>query len=394
MARSAKKWPVFICYRQIDGAEAADEVATLLDGETVTVRDAETGRDERFDLVVYQDKNAVTGGDWTKIHKANLERARAFIMICTAAASIDHRKKHHNDWVQHEIDWWLEHRPEIAPIMIDAMGAEGLYVPASILEKWPNVQRTQLIASEWRKLRAAELSAEKSRIKDLLKGEVTRSRQEFISQELAEAAKREKDLEEALKKEKVAVARQQRNFKIAVALGCVAAVFALSALAFGISSANNADLARKNELTAQENETAAKEAEKKALKAKRAVDKLIGRINIAGATPEGKSAFRKICDEAVSVTRKIAVSQSPAAETAEIQRFRELYFGPMNMIEIRQQIKSYRTNVEDIVNSDIESTMVAFDRALKSEPIPNSSDLENLSKNIGLECDKFLGSRG
>ncbi len=208
MEKELKKWPVFICYRQVDGTEAADHVAKLLNGQNVRATDPETGRDEQFVLSVYQDKNATTVGDWTTTHKENLERARAFIMICTAGASIDDRKKGREDWVHHEIDWWLENRPKLAPILIDALGAGDQYVPKSILKKWPNAQRHPLIASEWDKLKDTELKAEKFRISDLLIKEVTYSQEKFLKQELAEAAEREAKLSDALANERDALAKE------------------------------------------------------------------------------------------------------------------------------------------------------------------------------------------
>ncbi|MDH3660862.1 MAG: hypothetical protein OEU92_12705, partial [Alphaproteobacteria bacterium] len=250
MAEALKKWPVFICYRQVDGTEAADHVANVLDGQQVHATDPETGRTEQFVLNVYQDKNATTVGDWTTTHKENLERARAFIMICTAGASIDDRQKGRKDWVHHEIDWWLENRPTIAPILIDALGAEDRYVPDSILAKWPNAQRTRLVASEWDKLKAPELATEKSRISDLLKREITHSREEFLSQELADSIEREINLTRARNK-------LRRLNLAALVLLLIASAAAIFAIGKSEEAGASAEIAQSNEKTALTNQARA-----------------------------------------------------------------------------------------------------------------------------------------
>lgn len=358
-----KKWPVFICYRQIDGTDVADYVAKLLDNQVVRAKDPSSAIEEEFTLVVYQDVNATTAGDWVNVHQANLKRARAFIVICTAASSIDHRRRRRDDWVHKEIDWWLEFRPEIAPILIDALGTGDLYIPDTILDRWPNAQRIPLIASEWNKFKAAELTDEKSRITNLLKREVTRSREEFIALELADAARREAKLAAAL-------IRKNRWFY-------TASIFALTAcLAAAVAYYSRSTT----------------------LDTKAEIDELIRRVNVGGQNVHGKTAMRNICKEAITVSSSL-VNDNGHIHGESVSKFWELYYGSMNIVEIRQQTEQYSGDSAELVRSSIETAMVKIGNALieiknNERPIQNRLSLPQLSKELAMECDGYTGEQG
>ena len=107
----------------------------------------------------------------------------------------------------------------------------------------------------------------------------------------------------------------------------------------------------------------------------------------------GAAASKKICEEAIEVTSKLAIKKDDD-KSAE-QRFWELYYGEMNLIELRQKTKSYIEDDGDLTNSRIESAMVAFGEtltAIKSgdDSIPPTISLQQLAQKVKTECDAFL----
>ena len=74
-------WPIFICYRQVDGLTAARRLHELLDKSEVT-----GPKGERILLDVYLDQTMPAVADWREIHRPYLERARALIVVCTPGA--------------------------------------------------------------------------------------------------------------------------------------------------------------------------------------------------------------------------------------------------------------------------------------------------------------------
>ena len=126
---------------------------------------------------------------------------------------------------------------------------------------------------------------------------------------------------------------------------------------------------------------------------KKDIDDIIKRINVGVSTDPGAAASKKICEEAIEVTSKLAATNDDD-KSAE-QRFWELYFGEMNLIELRQKTKSYIEDDGDLTNSRIESAMVAFGEtltAIKSgeDSIPPTISLQQLAQKVKTECDAFL----
>lgn len=209
------KWPIFICYRRDDGREAASYVRGLLHKQKVKAVNPETNRQKTFELSVYQDTNVASPQDWMKTHELNLECARAFVMICTAGAKIDHREDGGDDWVHHEIDWWLENRPKIAPILIDATGADARYLPIAIETKWPRAQRTKLVAADWDKLKPADLKAAQDSTRAPLIGGIVGSGEEYLKREREEREIQAQKLQAANANAK----RWKEHFLLAAAAG-------------------------------------------------------------------------------------------------------------------------------------------------------------------------------
>ncbi len=126
---------------------------------------------------------------------------------------------------------------------------------------------------------------------------------------------------------------------------------------------------------------------------KKDIDDIIKRINVGVSTGPGAAASKKICEEAIEVTSKLAITNNDD-KSAE-QRFWELYYGEMNLIELRQKTKSYIEDDGGLTDSRIESAMVAFGEKLKEiksgkESIPPTISLQQLAQKVKTECDAFL----
>ena len=140
---SLKEWPVFICYRQTDGKEAAQWLHDKLHGSDLPV--IAESHSQAVHLDVYFDQTAPAVDDWMKVHQPALQRAKAFLMVCSPGAK---HKLGHDDWVYRELEWWLEHR-STAPIIVDPTGEGDRWIPDEIVQRWPNAQRVAVQPSAW-----------------------------------------------------------------------------------------------------------------------------------------------------------------------------------------------------------------------------------------------------
>lgn len=143
-----------------------------------------------------------------------------------------------------------------------------------------------------------------------------------------------------------------------------------------------------------------KEAEKQRKLAdtqKKKLDLLIGRVRVGRDRPAGIKAMKKVCNEAIAVTSKLATTNNKNEYNSQKQRFRELYFGPMNVMELWQKTDKYADSLdsEDLIDSVIEEAMVAFNNELmaierlESTDFPRES-LTQLSSNILEYCRDYL----
>jgi hypothetical protein len=174
------RWPIFLCYRQTDGMASAARVFTLLDDQPVPVPDETDPGAAPPRLDVYFDQAAPGVEDWQAVHEPYLKRARAIVVICTPGAKLKEGK---TDWVHREIDWWLANR-EMAPLLVDPLGADLRYVPSSIAARWPNAQRIKLIEKDWDGLTEAERIALDERVRAQFLGAIVPSAERFYRQEL------------------------------------------------------------------------------------------------------------------------------------------------------------------------------------------------------------------
>jgi WD40 repeat protein len=156
------KWVTFICYRRVDGADAAQWLYDALHGLLLPFIPA--GHTAAPKLNVYFDQAAPAVDDWTRVHEPALKRARAFCFVCSPGA---YTKLSPGDWVHRELEWWLSNR-NTAPIIIDPTGEGDRWVPGVIGERWPNAQRLVVVPREWAKLSTDERTAAEGSVRNRL----------------------------------------------------------------------------------------------------------------------------------------------------------------------------------------------------------------------------------
>lgn len=210
-----ESWPVFLCYRQSDGLPEARIIEQLLRSKVVDIGESGSALSS-VRLDVYFDQRAPAVGDWTQVHESYLKRARAMVVVCTPGAVVDEGA---NDWVHKEINWWLQNRMTTPPILVDALGEGGRWVPTRISRAWPNCQRIRIEAGEWDETPAAE----KERILSQLLGGVVQTGKSTYQAELDQEIARRTQLEVAVVKS----AKLSKGLGAMLALAIALAAFAL-----------------------------------------------------------------------------------------------------------------------------------------------------------------------
>lgn len=229
--RESPTWPIFICYRQDDGKDAARWLAHHLNRLRLTF--VPDGYDAEPQLDVYFDETAPAVDDWTKVHGPALERSRALILVCSPGAFADFGER---DWVQREIRWWIDHRTS-APVLIDSTGAEDRWVPHVVRDKWPQAQRTKVLPLEWARLPIEEREAQESRVLERIVGGIRAS----------EIAVRYEDLERQRQLTSQLASQSQRlrrQLRWLIAAAAVAILLAGMATVLGMTAAKSAKMAR------------------------------------------------------------------------------------------------------------------------------------------------------
>lgn len=111
-------------------------------------------------------------------------------------------------------------------------------------------------------------------------------------------------------------------------------------------------------------------------------------INLVSSDPAGLRAMNKICSEAIGVTSTIATTTDKDEFDRFVDRYWELYYGPMYIIEIHQAKKS------DLRESEIEKSMIRFGQELEAigkeqTPLPHSK-LCQQARDVKNECTAYL----
>ena len=169
-------WPIFICYRRVDGAAAARRLHEILDKWETPGPDGATIR-----IDAYLDASVPGIADWKAVHRPYLEKARALIVVCTPGLKLNEGPE---DWVHREIDWWMTNRLA-APVLIDPLREGIRYVPVPIASKWPDIQRIQLVEDEWARLSGSALEQKTQDLRRQIIGTLLPSGADVYAQELA-----------------------------------------------------------------------------------------------------------------------------------------------------------------------------------------------------------------
>ena len=158
---------IFICYRRKDGSDAAQWLYENLRNRIISL--GAPGSTKNYKLAPYYDKTAPAVKDWkTDVLDPALEKARAFLMVCTHEAYLRREKK--DDWVYEEIRWWVKHR-EAAPIVVEAQDLGDEWVPKPIRERWPMIQRVRIEPQKWRQQKTNETqSAARNALEQIIGG--------------------------------------------------------------------------------------------------------------------------------------------------------------------------------------------------------------------------------
>jgi hypothetical protein len=189
-AATKQSWPIFICYRQVDGLPAAKRLHELLDKYETKGPD-----DKQIRLDVYLDQTMPAVADWRELHRPYLEKARALIVVCSPGAKVDEGE---NDWVNREINWWIENRG-VPPILIDPLRQGLRYVPSAIIEKWgTEQQRIALVETEWASLAADERTRKSDDLRRQIVATILPAGKAIWQQELDEANRRAAQLRQSL----------------------------------------------------------------------------------------------------------------------------------------------------------------------------------------------------
>ena len=186
---TAQLWPIFICYRRVDGAAVARRLHEMLDKWRTAGPEGSP-----IELDAYLDETMPGVADWHELHQPYLEKARALVVICTPGAKINEGA---GDWVHREIDWWLGHR-ETAPILVDALKEGVRYVPDQIVDRWPDIQRIAVVEAEWSGLAGAALEEKTTAVRRQVLGAILPSGAAVYAQELEAERRRAQRLRRAL----------------------------------------------------------------------------------------------------------------------------------------------------------------------------------------------------
>ena len=137
--QGSKPLQVFLCYRRRDGARYAEFVYRALHDTVLG-----TTQDGERRIHVYYDRTAPGVANWKALHFPSLESSHALVLISTPGTATEFAEPAEPDWVYAELRWWLEHR-SAAPIVIDTTGDGTRWLPKIVTNKWPDINRIDLL---------------------------------------------------------------------------------------------------------------------------------------------------------------------------------------------------------------------------------------------------------
>jgi len=182
-------WPIFICYRRVDGIEIARRLHEVLDKWETS-----GPHGNPIQLDVYLDEEMPGVSNWKDLHRPYLEKARAMIVICTPGSKLNEGPK---DYVHGEIEWWLKNR-KTALILIDPLMEGPRFVPSEITQRYPDIQRILLVEKELSGLSQQMLKEKIDGIRRQIIGAILPSGADVYAQELMDERRRAQKLRRAL----------------------------------------------------------------------------------------------------------------------------------------------------------------------------------------------------
>lgn len=221
-----------------------------------------------------------------------------------------------------------------------------------------------------------------------------RSAKLWFARQRATGAAREAAQRQATESAQREAAQAKRVARRTLAGLTAAMLLALVAGGTGIYARTQQLRAESERQSAEQEKQRAESEKKRAENEKTAVDGLIQQIKIGRGNGPGITAMKKICGEAIDVTSSLAGTTDAGVFANRAGRFWELYYGELNLIEMRQKTSTYAGNPNDIANSRIESAMVQFGNGLRAAPSTAAAlpqrPLFALSADVKIECDAFL----
>lgn len=243
--KAPETWGIFICYRQVDGHQAAQWLYETLHGQPLPF--IPEGYDSPPKSDVYFDQSAPAVDDWTRVHEPALQRARAMLLVCSPAAKINEGS---HDWVHKELNWWLSER-DVAPIIIDPTDTGDRYIPDAVLARWPNAQRLVVQPEKWEKLKPEERNEIRVNMRNRIIGEIRESERATTYEDLEKEKKRTRELN----RQRNVLVRQRKVLVFSLLASVVAFILAVAAAWYANEQSREArrqkDIAGKNQAEAQ-----------------------------------------------------------------------------------------------------------------------------------------------
>lgn len=208
--------PVFICYRRDGGKEFANSLYRILNNSEI-----ESHSNNKLVFDVFLDVEVGAVEDIWKTHSIYLQKAKAFILICTPGVIADDGKE---DWVHRELDWWIANR-KTNPILITPSDFSRSWIPQKVKDKWPN---TQWINYDLEKLEVSD--AEVQTIRRKISDAIIPSYASVYKQEHEKEIELKRHAEKAKLSEEKAKRKYRFAFSAAIVLFTLASVFGGTAI--------------------------------------------------------------------------------------------------------------------------------------------------------------------
>ncbi|MCC6725783.1 MAG: TIR domain-containing protein [Saprospiraceae bacterium] len=127
---------IFISYRKDDGEELATWIFKTLFGHSQSVGS------NTIVLTTQMDLATPSGSEWKDYLNKELSKAHSLIVVCSPATMYE--KRGEPDWFNYEINWWIQNRKHISPILVAQKKHANKYVPYKIQDNWKDIQVAEI----------------------------------------------------------------------------------------------------------------------------------------------------------------------------------------------------------------------------------------------------------